>query len=273
MENIGGNMKWWKKTPAILSNDYEIIYGINNDMTKSEVEFLISETSIPTYSNILDLCCGTGRHSIQLAKLGYQVTGLDISSNFLKTAKEKSIKSGVQIAWINKDMRDIPFKNTFDLIFIMFGAWGFFEEDDENFVVFQAINHALKMNGHFILDFFNRDWILHHFQPTHWAERETGFYLEKRHFDDNLGRLNTESIFIKQDGSIKKWETSIRAFTLQEIKAMLKQAGFNVHSVYGNINKQPFGLNSPRMLLHAIKASHGEKNNSDTMIIASDLSP
>jgi SAM-dependent methyltransferase len=248
-------MKWWRKTPKILSNDYEMIYGINNDVTKSEVEFLISETSIPTYSNILDLCCGTGRHSIKLAQLGYQVTGLDISSDFLKIAKENSKISRLPIVWINQDMRYIPFKNTFNLVFIMFGAWGFFKEDHENFVVFQAINHALKMNGHFILDYFNRDWILNHFQPRHWIERESGYYLEKRQFDYNFGRLNTESIFIKQDGSIKKWETSLRAFTLEEIKSMLKQAGFIIHSVYGNLNKQPYDLNTPRMLLHAIKTS------------------
>lgn len=252
-------MKWWEKAPSILSGDYENIYGLNDDVTKSEVKFLINEASIPPQSNILDLCCGTGRHSIRLAELGYTVTGLDISSEFLKIAAEKSLQLGLSIDWINKDMRDIPLENKFDLVFIMFGAWGFFEEDHQNYTVFKAVNQALKMNGHFILDFFNRDWIMHHFQPTHWVERKTGYYLEKRKFDNYKGRLNTESIFIKQDGSVIKWETSLRAFSLQEIIKVLKQEGFSIFNVYGNLERQSFDLNTPRMLLHAIKVNSNEK--------------
>lgn len=64
-------MKWWEKAPSILSGDFENIYGLNDDVTKSEVKYLINEASIPPQSNILDLCCGTGRHSIHLAELGY----------------------------------------------------------------------------------------------------------------------------------------------------------------------------------------------------------
>ncbi len=246
-------MKWWEKTPSILSGDYENIYGLTDDVTMSEVVFLIDETSLPLLSNILDLCCGTGRHSIRLAELGYNVIGMDISSDFLQTATEKSSQLGLSNQWIIGDMRDIPFENKFDLVFIMFGAWGFFEEDRENFNVFGAVNQALKMNGHFILDFFNRDWILRHFQPAYWVERKVGYYLERRQFDNLKGRLNTENIFIKRDGQILKWKTSIRAFTFQEIIKLLDQAGFSIYNVYGNLERQSYDLNTPRMLLHAIK--------------------
>ncbi|MDY6846281.1 MAG: class I SAM-dependent methyltransferase [Chloroflexota bacterium] len=252
-------MKWWEKTPSILSGDYENIYGLNDDVTKSEVEFLINVASIPPQSNILDLCCGTGRHSMRLAELGYKVTGLDISSDFLKIAVEKSLRLGLSINWINKDMRDIPFENKFDLVFIMFGAWGFFEEDHENYAVFKAVNQALKMDGHFILDFFNRDWILRHFQPAHWVERKTGYYLEKRQFDNYKGRLNTESVFIKRDGAVIKWKTSLRAFTYQEIISVLKQEGFSIFNVYGDLERRTYDLNTPRMLLHAIKGNPNEQ--------------
>jgi len=251
-------MKWWEKTPSILSSDYENIYGINDEITHSEVSFLINETSIPPQSHILDLCCGTGRHAIRLAELGYSVTGLDISPDFLNVAAEKSSKSDLSIEWINKDMRDIPFEDKFDLVFIMFGAWGFFEEDRENYVVFEGVSRALKKHGHFVLDFFNRDWIVQHFQPKHWAEREMGYYLEKRHFDIHAGRLNTESVFIKRDGAIIQWETSLRAFTLQEIESMLQQAGLSIINVYGNLEKQTYDLNTPRMLLHAQKGTSNE---------------
>lgn len=252
-------MKWWEEAPSILADDYENIYGLTEEITNLEVNFLINETSIKPQSNILDLCCGTGRHSIRLAELGHNLIGLDISSDFLKIAAEKSSHLGLSIEWINKDMRELPFKNKFDLVFIMFGAWGFFEEDRENYAVFEAVNQSLKMNGHFILDFLNRDWIMRHFQPAYWVERKTGYYLEKRHFDNFKGRLNTENIFIKRDGQILKWETSIRAFTLQEIIKSLDQEGFSIVNIYGNLERQSYDLNTPRMLLHAIKKNSNGK--------------
>jgi len=246
-------MKWWEKTPSIITDHYEEIYGLNEGVTEPEVEFLISETSVLLKSNILDLCCGTGRHSIRFAELGYKVTGLDISSDFLQHAAEKSKKLSLSIEWVKSDMRDIPFENKFDLVFVMFGAWGFFKEDHENFAVFKAVNKALKMKGHFILDFFNLNWILDHFQPKYWVERKTGYFLEKRQFDTIKGRLNTENIFIKKDGKILKWVTSIRAFTLQEIIKSLEQEGFRICNVYGNLERKSYDLNTPRMLIHAVK--------------------
>ena len=242
-------MKWWEETPSVLSDDYEGIYGINDAITHSEVSFLIDETSISPHASVLDLCCGTGRHSIRLAELGYEVTGLDLSSEFLRVADEKSLEKNLSIDWVNKDMREIPFDDKFDLIFIMFGAWGFFAEDHENYAVFEEIQQALKANGHFVLDFFNRDWIVRNFQPVHWVERELGYYLEKRQFDIQSGRLDTKSVFIKRDGTTLEWETSIRAFTLQEIRNRLQQVGFSIIGVYGDLDKRAFDLNTPPIAL------------------------
>ena len=246
-------MKWWERTPAVLDGDYEKVYEICEEVTHAEVSFLITETSLPPQSMVLDLGCGTGRHAIRLAELGYNVTGLDISPEFLRVAAEKSHQVGLSINWIQQDMRKIPFDNSFDLIFIMFGAWGFFEEDGENYAVFERIHQVLRAGGHFVLDFFNRDWILNHFQPFYWEKREIGYFLEKRSFDYTHERLNTQSIVIKEDGSELEWETSTRAFTLREISDMLQQAGFNLVGVYGDLERQSSDLDTPRLLFHAQK--------------------
>ena len=246
-------MEWWERTPARMAGDYEKIYGISDEITQSEVNFLINETSLPPHAKLLDLAFGAGRHSIRLAKLGYNVTGLDVSPEFLKFAAERAEDAGLSINWVQQDMRQIPFENAFDLIFIMFGAWGFFVEDVENYVVLESVHQALKADGHFILDFFNRDWILSHFQSVYVEEREIGYFIENRSFDYSQERLNTEVILIKEDKSVLTGETSIRAFTLPEIENMLQQAGLNLVGVYGNLEKQPYDLDTPRLLLHAQK--------------------
>lgn len=85
-------MEQWRKIPKVISGDYENIFGLIAEIREQEVKFLLSEAEIKPNASILDLCCGTGRHSIELAKAGYTVTGLDISVGFLEIAQLKAKK-------------------------------------------------------------------------------------------------------------------------------------------------------------------------------------
>ena len=246
-------MEWWEKTPKVILGDYESIFGLSDEITRREVKFLLDEVSIDTRAAILDLCCGTGRHSIELAKLGYAVTGLDISEELLMIAKQKALNANVEVRFIQEDMRNIPDKNSFDLVFIMFGAWGYFNEDDQKLSVLFQVYEALRKDGHFVLDFFNHDWIVKNFQPYYWSKMEDGFLLEKRQLDLINGRHNSLSYFIKPNGDFIEWETSVRGYTLAEILSMLDKANFTVCNIYGGINREPYSLESPRLLVHSKK--------------------
>ncbi len=246
-------MEWWKKTPKVILDDYENIFGLSAVITQQEVQFLLGEADLKPKASTLDLCCGTGWHSIELAKAGYAVTGLDISEEFLEIAKLKAKNEAVKIDFIQGDMRNIPNKDAFDLIFIMFGAWGYFEEDEQNLAVLFQVYEALHSGGHFILDFFNHDWIVKNFRPHYWSKLDDGFLLEKRQLDLKNGRHNSFSTLIKADGKVIEWETSVRGYTLAEIIGMFEKAKLNIRNIYGGLDRQPFSLDSPRLLIHTEK--------------------
>lgn len=248
-------MSWWEDAPEIISRDYDQIFGLHDEITRIEVDFITSTVPLALGAPVLDLCCGTGRHAVELAKRGFKVSGLDISQDFLQVARERAHTVGVDVYWINQDVRQIPYNNTFDLVFIMFGAWGYFNTDQENLKVLSEVHNALRNEGYFLLDFFNHDWIIRHFQPFSWRETEAGYYLEKREFDIWTGRHNTHAILIKQNGERKEWITSVRGYTFSEVKGMFYQAGFVVEKIFGGCNGQSFSLESPRLIILAKKTS------------------
>jgi 2-polyprenyl-3-methyl-5-hydroxy-6-metoxy-1,4-benzoquinol methylase len=148
-------MEWWKEyfdepyAKAILESFEERASG--------EVDFIEDVLSLPGNAKILDLCCGLGRHSIELAKRGYKVTGVDVTGDYLETARNKTKKREVKIDFIESDMRDISFNKKFDAVINMFTSFGFFEEENDNFKVLKNVSNALKPGGKFLIDVINRD--------------------------------------------------------------------------------------------------------------------
>lgn len=98
---------WYRE---IFDEDYLRVYGplFKPERTAKEVEFLLGVLALKPGASILDLCCGYGRHSIELARKGFQVTGYDLSEHLLGAAKQAARESGVNVKWVHGDMRDLP---------------------------------------------------------------------------------------------------------------------------------------------------------------------
>ena len=113
-------------------------------------------------SRVLDLGCGSGRHSISLAKRGYQnLTGVDLSPTLLDVAKETAENQGLNIRFERCDMRHLPTDWRFDLVINLFTSFGYFETDRENAEVIEQIGQNLDQGGWLVMDFFNSTWLRH----------------------------------------------------------------------------------------------------------------
>src|SRR5687768_13945737 len=111
---------------------------------------------------ILDLGCGSGRHSLSLAKRGYKnITGIDLSPTLLEVAKQTAQEEGLNIRFEQCDMRQIPADWQFDLVINLFTSFGYFETDEENAEVIQGMSKSLVPGGWLVMDFFNSDWLRH----------------------------------------------------------------------------------------------------------------
>ena len=131
--------------------------------TIGECDFIEKEIDFNKQPRILDIGCGTGRHSIELTKRGYNVTGIDLSESMLKRAKEKALKENLNIDFQKQDARNLTFKNEFDLaIMLCEGAFPLMETDEMNFQILQNASKALKENGKLIFTTLNGLFPLFH---------------------------------------------------------------------------------------------------------------
>src|SRR5919199_5263013 len=131
--------EWWQTWfgPAYLA----VYDAYLAERTPAEVDGLEAVAGLRPPMRILDLGCGQGRHSIELARRGYEVTGLDQSPVLLAEAKHRAAEAGVNVRWILADMRDAP-KEDFDLCVNLFTSFGYFAEDADNQRVLGAACHS-----------------------------------------------------------------------------------------------------------------------------------
>lgn len=148
---------WYAEDSGLWGETYLYEYQdiLTPERTCADVDFLERELHLEKSMKVLDLCCGHGRHTIELAKRGYQMTGLDLNTFFLDNAKHDAEAAGATINWIKSDMREVPFEGEFDVVVNLFTAFGYLESDDEDQKVLHQVTKALKPGGQFTLDVYN----------------------------------------------------------------------------------------------------------------------
>ena len=247
----------WYKT--FFGEDYLQIYTfLTPERTEREVDGIVTLLNLPTGSSILDLCCGHGRHALALARRGYHVTGLDLSAVFLQHAQADAEHQGVQVRWVEGDMRKIPFENAFEAIINIFTAFGYLESEEEDQQVLQQVQRALKPGGLFLLETMHREWLVRNFEPGGIHRHPDGvIVLEERTFDLLAGRCDVQWTMLSPDGQRRQYTHSVRMYTLREFARMLAAAGLQIQAFYGGLDGSRLSLNSPRLVVIGAKDEQG----------------
>jgi SAM-dependent methyltransferase len=196
--------------------------------TLAEVNFFLGLFPLANGARILDVGCGTGRHSIELARRGFQVTGLDLSSGMLDVAKGKAADAGVEVEWVHGDATAFKFDKTFDAAMcVCEGAFGLIGADDDPEVhdlnVLRCTAAALRSGGGFLLTALN------------------AYGAIRRFTDDNVknGAFDPSTMIAEyeDDWDLPEGKTTLvvreRLFIAPEVTRMLRETGFRVNSVYG----------------------------------------
>jgi SAM-dependent methyltransferase len=197
---------------------------------------------------ILDLACGSGRHSIELARRGYRVTGIDLSSELLAVARTKAQEENLTVDFIRADMRTPPFQNRFGTVINMFTSFGYFEKEEDNAAIMAAIERVLKPGGWFLIDYINRDQALRELVPEDRKRINGKLVTQWRRFDPVTKRL-VKTIRIEHEGEINTFFESVRLYSAEAMKAMAESAGLTVNNIYGAIDGRPVSAKAPRVVL------------------------
>jgi len=232
-----------------LGADWKAIVYVRD--TARETDFI--QSVLTKKGPILDLCCGTGRHSIILRKRGWNTIGLDLSKNLLTIAKREMKKERLEFPLVRADMRHFPFKkHVFDAVICMFTSFGYLPSENEDIKSFKEVQRTLRKDGKFLLDLANREHLIKVFQEREWAEFEPFYMLEKRSLDMQASRLLSQWTIIRKDTKeVRSLQHNVRLYTLQRLKQMLSKAGLKVREVYGSYDRKEFSPDSSRMIVSA----------------------
>ena len=225
--------------------------------TLREAKFIIDRLGVQSGARVLDLCCGYGRHTLELAKRGFDMVGLDLSMVMLKKALADAQASNQAIKFVHGDMRKLNFKSIFDAVYNVQTSFGYFD-DYSNFKVLQGIYRALKPGGVFLIETVNRDFLIDDLPLRLWWKGVECMLLEEIDMDSVAGVLKVQRSFVFDGSSRAPWEQKIqiRLYSSNELRALLMRAGFDVVELSGDYSLPGafFGASSPKIILVAEKS-------------------
>jgi SAM-dependent methyltransferase len=198
------------------------------------VDFLEESLQPSAESAIIDLGCGDGRHAIELAGRGYQITGYDLSLPLLIRAADDAQRRDLRVNFIHGDFRELSFQEQFDAAYCVSTSFGYFD-DESNRKVINAVNAALRAGGRFLLDVVNRDYVIRDLPARIWWEGSGCVVLEEVDFNYFTSRLSSKRSVVFEDGRHLEQEISVRCYSLHELGKILHHAGFRVLEVTGHL--------------------------------------
>lgn len=219
------------------SNEWEEFFDghapvyMDNSFTKNtveEVNFILEEINLPLGSRILDIGCGTGRHSVELARRGYQVTGVDISSGMLSEAEKAAKEAGVAVELIHADATLFTSEKMFDAaICLCEGAFTLLGSSDDpiehDLTILRNIYSALKPGARFILTALN---------GCRMIRQYTQEDVENERFDP-VNMVELETIECDTPEGKKSLQVRERSYVPTELVILFRQIGFKVEHVWG----------------------------------------
>ncbi|NQT66210.1 MAG: class I SAM-dependent methyltransferase [Actinobacteria bacterium] len=227
-------MKQWYES---LFENYGKKYDNENftQGTIGECDFIEKEINFNKSIKIIDIGCGTGRHSIELAKRGYEVTGIDLSESQLERAEEKAKAQNLQIDFQKHDARQLPFKNKFDLaIMLCEGAFPLMETDEMNYEILRNASNSLKPSSKLIFTTLNGLFPLFNSIDSFCASTKEGNATYGSNTFDLMTFRDYNITTVEDDfGDKKELECNERYYVPSEITWLLKSCGFKTIDIYG----------------------------------------
>lgn len=248
---------WWEELFQVHEFAHYRDYAEN--LTRGEVDFLAQALGLRGVETILDLACGGGRHSLELARRGFTVVGLDAVAPVLADARRRAAEEGLSVEFVQGDMRALSYEARFDTVLVMNSSLGFFE-DTVNRETLQRIAGALVDGGKLLIQCLNPYQIASYLQGFRngWHPLAGGYLLRDAHFEPRTATLHIDYRFVLPQHGVdaKHPGDRIRLYGYPELTAMLRSVGLRPTAVFGDavMPSVPFEEDSQWQVIVAVKS-------------------
>jgi len=245
-------MGQWFEDESIWRESYDISF--NSAVLEAaglEVEKILALVDFED-GDILDLACGPGRHAIALTAKGHKVTGVDLTECLLEKARAAAEKAGVQVEWIQEDMRRYVRPNSYSLAICMYNSLGYFEDREDDFVTVANVFESLKPGGAFVLECAGKEPLARTFQSFKGRQTPEGIQVFKtRRLLDDWSRTENTDVVVRGD-RVQRFRYVLNLYSGRELKELLDRAGFQT-SAYGNLDGAPYDQHASNLFAVARK--------------------
>jgi len=238
--------EYWELFKPILFNQQRL------SNAKAEVGKVVNLLKIQQNDRILDLCCGTGRHSLELARQGFSVVGVDRTTSFIEKAKQTAQENDLKVEFIVGDMREYCQPNGFNIVMNLFGSFGYFEDPDDDQQVVKNMYACLTSGGKFLIETMGKEIFARGFQERDWSEEGDLLVLAERKPFQNWSRIQTRWIVIKGHQRVEH-TVSVRSYSAVELTSLLSDCGFASVQVYGDLDGINYDLGAERLVVIGTK--------------------
>ncbi|MDR3342623.1 MAG: class I SAM-dependent methyltransferase [Treponema sp.] len=200
----------------------------------------------------LDLCCGFGRITLELARRGFAVTGVDITESYLQTAREDAAYENLAIEFIRADTRSFRRPQIFDVVTNIYNSFGYFEHPGDDRLMIQNVFESLKPEGVFIIEILGKEIAVRDFVEREWFTRAGFMVLTEYTPVDSWGGLKNRWILINHETQIERTFTQ-RLYAASELRSLLMETGFATVELYGNWDESPYDNRAAMLIAVARK--------------------
>lgn len=226
------------------------------DAAAREVSFLWKALKLRRGSRVLDVPCGSGRHSVLLARRGALVLGLDASPEYLRAARAAA-KGLPNARFVKGDMRRVHLEGEFDAAVNLWTSFGYFDKPSDDLKVLKGVARALKPGGLFLIDLVDYAAIKRRRRAKNWVDREDGsFVLEEAFFTGGRDpKVVNEWIVLRPGHRPVRSRFVVRGYDRRRLFAVLRKAGLVPLRVWGSPTGSPRRKGSTRLVVLARRPS------------------
>ncbi len=253
--------EWWRQifNSIYLKTDGDVVD--DPQLTSKEVDIFLGVLNLTPTDRILDLCCGQGRDSLELARRGFtNVEGLDRSHYLIQKAKAQAKKETLSVKFREGDARKLPYAtDTFDAVMLLGNSFGYFETIEDDMRVLREIFRVLKPWGKVLIDAADGEYLRKKFQPRSWEWIDKNYFVcrERSLSLDKQRLISREVVTHVEKGVVADQFYAERLYARKGVKEILEKAGFTDVTIHGEMSSdsqrnQDLGMMEKRIILTSV---------------------